>query len=61
MAGDFGRLFGAATDWSAPAPVPGWTARDLVRHLVDWFPGFLTAGGIDLPPGPSVDDDPAAA
>ena len=61
VAGDFGRLFGAATDWSAPAPVPGWTARDLVRHLVDWFPGFLTAGGIDLPPGPSVDDDPAAA
>lgn len=37
---DFGRLVGAATDWSAPAPVPGWTARDLVRHLVDWFPGF---------------------
>lgn len=49
-------------DWDSPAPVPGWTARDVVRHLVDWFPGFLAAGaGVTLPAGPSVDDDPAAA
>ena len=50
------------TDWDAPAPVDGWTARDVVGHLVDWFPGFLEAGtGIRLPSGPSVDDDPAGA
>ncbi len=49
-------------DWDAPAPVAGWVARDVVRHLTDWFPGFLAAGaGIDLPRGPSVDDDPVAA
>jgi uncharacterized protein (TIGR03086 family) len=37
-------------------------ARDVVRHLVEWFPGFLEAGsGVRLPAGPSVDDDPVAA
>ena len=48
--------------WDAPAPVPGWTARDVVRHLVEWFPAFLSSGaGIELTRGPSVDDDPVAA
>jgi uncharacterized protein (TIGR03086 family) len=51
-----------ASDWDAPAPVEGWAARDVVRHLVEWFPAFLRAGaGIDLASGPSVDDDPVAA
>lgn len=50
------------TGWDAPAPVQGWVARDVVRHLVTWLPPFLHSGaGITLPPGPSVDDDPAAA
>ncbi|GIM91895.1 TIGR03086 family metal-binding protein [Paractinoplanes toevensis] len=49
-------------DWEAPAPVAGWTARDVVRHLVEWFPGFLAGGtGITLPTGPTADDDPVAA
>jgi uncharacterized protein (TIGR03086 family) len=48
--------------WDNPAPVEGWAARDVVRHLVEWFPGFLKAGaGVDLPSGPSVDEDPVAA
>jgi uncharacterized protein (TIGR03086 family) len=51
-----------AQSWDVPAPVAGWTARDVVRHLVEWLPPFLAAGsGIHLPAGPSVDDDPAAA
>ncbi|MGN9802880.1 TIGR03086 family metal-binding protein [Micromonospora sp. L32] len=51
-----------AKPWDAPSPVPGWTARDVVRHLVEWFPPFLAAGaGVELPSGPSVDDDPVAA
>ena len=55
------RTTGAA-DWDAPAPVQGWTARDVVRHLVTWFPGFLASGSdVALPPGPSVDDDPVGA
>ncbi len=48
--------------WDQPAPPEGWVARDVVRHLVDWFPAFLQAGaGIALPAGPSVDDDPVGA
>jgi uncharacterized protein (TIGR03086 family) len=57
------RVRGATPEsWDAPAPVDGWSARDVVRHLVEWFPGFLHAGtGIELPAGPSVDDDPVGA
>jgi uncharacterized protein (TIGR03086 family) len=51
-----------ADSWDAPAPVEGWRARDVVRHLVEWFPAFLKAGsGIELPSGPSVDEDPVTA
>ena len=48
--------------WDQPAPPEGWVARDVVRHLVDWFPAFLQeATGITLPAGPSVDYDPLGA
>jgi len=58
----FTELVRGARSWDGPAPVAGWTARDVVRHLTEWFPPFLAAGsGVRLPAGPSVDDDPAAA
>ena len=42
------RVRGVATDgWDAQSPVADWRARDVVRHLVEWFPGFL-AGGSDI-------------
>jgi uncharacterized protein (TIGR03086 family) len=48
--------------WDVPSPVAGWAARDVVRHLTEWFPAFLAAGtGIELASGPAVDDDPVAA
>jgi uncharacterized protein (TIGR03086 family) len=48
--------------WDAPAPVAGWVARDVVGHLTGWFATFLATGaGIELPRGPSVNDDPVAA
>ncbi len=48
--------------WDAPSPVEGWTARDVVGHLVGWLPAFLQRGsGVVLPSGPSAADDPAAA
>lgn len=48
--------------WHAPSPVADWTARDVVRHLVEWLRSFLAAGAsVELPKGPSVDDDPVAA
>ncbi|ETK31159.1 TIGR03086 family metal-binding protein [Microbispora sp. ATCC PTA-5024] len=61
-----GRLFTervqGARAWDAPAPVAGWTARDVVRHLTEWLPGFLSSGAaVDLPAGPPVDVDPAGA
>jgi uncharacterized protein (TIGR03086 family) len=48
--------------WEDEAPCEGWVARDVVRHLVEWVPGFLASGtDLTLAPGPSVDDDPLAA
>ncbi|MCW2832775.1 MAG: hypothetical protein JWN68_728 [Nocardioides sp.] len=61
FASDFAALTRGVDDWEAPAPVPGWSARDVVDHLVGWFPGFLAAGDITLPAGPDVADDPVAA
>ena len=58
----FTELARGVTDWDAPTPVPDWTARDVVRHLVEWFPGFIESGSeVRLHRGPSVDDDPAGA
>jgi uncharacterized protein (TIGR03086 family) len=51
-----------ASDWDAPAPVAGWRARDVVGHLVEWLPDFLTsATGLVLDRGPSPEDDPVRA
>jgi uncharacterized protein (TIGR03086 family) len=64
IAGEFTRrVRGAAPEtWDNPAPCEGWVARDVVRHLVEWFPAFLRSGaGIELASGPSVDEDPVAA
>lgn len=62
IAGTFSDRFRGVVDWTAPAPVIGWTARDVVRHLVEWFPGFLAMGSaVRLPAGPSVEVDPIAA
>jgi uncharacterized protein (TIGR03086 family) len=65
IAGHFSQLVEGVPNsatWAYPAPPEGWTARDVVRHLVEWFPGFLEHGaGITLPGGPNVDDDPVGA
>ena len=64
IAGEFTTTAEGATpaSWDQPAPVEGWVARDVVRHLVEWLPAFLEgATQITLPAGPSVDDDPVGA
>ena len=62
IAAGFSDKVRGVSDWEAPAPVEGWVARDVVRHLVEWFPSFLERGaGIRLASGPSVDEDPIAA
>jgi uncharacterized protein (TIGR03086 family) len=50
------------SSWDVPAPVAGWAARDVVRHLVEWLPALLAGGStVRLPAVPSVDDDPVGA
>ncbi|WP_182880695.1 TIGR03086 family metal-binding protein [Microbispora sp. H10949] len=62
IAGLFTDRVRGARSWDAPSPVAGWAARDVVRHLTGWLPGFLASGaGVELPHGPSVDEDPVAA
>ncbi|MEV6930021.1 TIGR03086 family metal-binding protein [Dactylosporangium sp. NPDC051485] len=62
VAARFTQVVEGTTDWSAPAPCDGWTARDVVAHLVGWLPPFLRSGaGIELPAGPPVESDPAGA
>jgi uncharacterized protein (TIGR03086 family) len=51
----------APADWDNPSPCEGWTARDVVGHLTEWIPGFFGAQGVEFPPIPSVQDDPAGA
>lgn len=61
VAEDFAAITREVRDWSAPAPVSGWTARDVVDHL-GWLRGFLEGGaGITLAPGPAVGSDPVGA
>jgi uncharacterized protein (TIGR03086 family) len=62
IAAGFSDRVRGVSDWEAPSPVEGWVARDVVRHLVEWFPAFLEDGaGVRLASGPSVDEDPIAA
>lgn len=59
-AADFTTVVDAVTDWDAQTPVKEWKARDVVGHLVEWLPGFLSGAGVPFPAG-SAADDPAAA
>lgn len=47
--------------WEDPSPCEGWTARDVVRHVVEAQGRFLGLVGREIGPAPSVDADPAAA
>ena len=62
IGGRFTELVAGTTDWNSPAPVAGWTARDVVGHLIEWLPPFLAGGaGVVLPSNPGVEDDPVLA
>src|SRR5262249_20135719 len=47
--------------WEAQSPCDEWKARDVVRHVVNSSGMFLGFIGQEIPPGPSVDDDPLGA
>lgn len=54
----FSAVCADVTAWEAPSPCEGWTARDVLEHVMDTQRDFLAQRGHDLPPvsGP----DPAA-
>jgi uncharacterized protein (TIGR03086 family) len=46
--------------WTAPSPCAGWTARDVLQHMIDTQRDFLTGRGIDLGPALEATADPTA-
>ncbi|MDV6274444.1 TIGR03086 family metal-binding protein [Rhodococcus erythropolis] len=50
-----------ADHWDNDSPCEGWTARDVVRHVLDSERDMVKVVGLELASGPSVDDDPSAA
>jgi uncharacterized protein (TIGR03086 family) len=63
LSGDVAATIGAVPDdrWGDRSPCSDWTARDVVGHLVQTQGMFLGFVGDEVAPGPTVDDDPAAA
>jgi uncharacterized protein (TIGR03086 family) len=47
--------------WDAPSPCEGWSVRDVARHVAESQQIFATFVGVELAPGPGVDEDPAGA
>jgi uncharacterized protein (TIGR03086 family) len=50
-----------AESWTNPSPCEGWSARDVLRHMIETQREFLTGHGIDMGLAPDIDTDPAAA
>ena len=64
LAAAFSEKVAAVPDdrWEARTPCEGWSARELVGHVVDTQGMFLGFVGRSLPDDrPSVDDDPLTA
>ena len=53
----FSAVVAATSDWSGPSPCEGWTAADVLDHVVDSQRNFLAAREVDL--GPRPDGAPA--
>jgi len=50
-----------AEGWTNPSPCDGWSARDVLRHMIETQREFVTSHGVDLGEAPDIDTDPAAA
>lgn len=55
----FTAVVGRVTDWTADSPCAGWTAADVLDHVIDTERDFLTGQGIELPIIPTSIEDPA--
>lgn len=64
LATRFGAVVDTTTDWAAASPCEGWTARDVLDHVIgtqrDFLGQHLPARGIDLGPAPDLTDPVAA-
>jgi len=47
--------------WTDPSPCEGWTARDVVRHLIETQRELFAGRGLALGDQPDIDPDPAQA
>ncbi len=47
--------------WKAPSPCEGWTARDIVGHIVQTQRELLNGHGVDLGNAPDLEADPVGA
>jgi uncharacterized protein (TIGR03086 family) len=63
LSGHFADVIAAvpADRWSSPSPCEGWTALDVVQHVVDTQSLFLEMVGREPTGAPPAADDPAAA
>jgi uncharacterized protein (TIGR03086 family) len=63
IGGHFGEIVDAvrSDQWDDPTPVAGWQARDVVGHLIEWFPALVHDLDVALPAGPSAQTDPVTA
>lgn len=63
LSDDFAAVIAAVPPerWASPSPCEGWTARDVVGHVVETQDMFLGLVGRGLGDIPAVADDPAAA
>jgi uncharacterized protein (TIGR03086 family) len=53
----FSATVSATNDWSAPSPCEGWTAADVVDHVVDTEREFLARMGVPVGDRPSGSPD----
>lgn len=49
-----------AQEWETASPCEGWTARDVLAHLIDTQREFFTRHELPLPERPDLTDAPAA-
>lgn len=47
--------------WGNASPCRGWSAAEVLRHVIDSETGLLRREGLAVPDGPAVDDDPIRA
>lgn len=61
LATPFTRVVDDVAYWPAPSPCEGWSAADVLAHVIETQRDFLTRHGVDLDGAPDVAADPPRA